>query len=285
MPGPERPRLLLRLLPRRAVSRWAGRLARVRWPGFLLRPVLRWYARRYGVRLEEARLPLAAYPTFAAFFTRDLADGLRPMPSEEDAIACPCDGRVAMAGTIEDGTLLQVKGRTYALADLLEDAEAAAALDGGTYLVLYLAPGDYHGFHWPFDGRVRRVRHVPGDLWSVDERGMRTVHGVLVRNERVVTLGETRGGGAFAYVPVGAINVGSIRLAFHDVRTNRGRTAGAWEVDAAGVRGERFGGFELGSTLVLALAPQAGRLAAPAPGTPVRLGEAVGALAAPASRR
>ena len=275
-----KPPLLVRLLPRRGLSRLTGWFAHRRVPGFLLRPALRWYARRYRANLAEAARPLEDYRSFNDFFTRTLEEGVRPMPEDPQAIACPCDGTAAMSGTVESGTLLQVKGHTYSLGDLLGDAEAAAAFEGGTYAVLYLAPGDYHRYHWPFAGRIDTVRHVRGDLWPVNERAVESVERLFAVNERVVCLGDLPSGGRFAYIPVGALNVGSIKLDFHDLRTNRmgGAAAQRWAVSVEAGRGDPFGLFELGSTIVLVLSRDAGRLDVPPPGTTLRLGRPIGRL-------
>ena len=276
----QKPPLIVRLIPRRFVSRMTGWFARRRLPGFLLRPFLRWYARRYDADLTQAARPLAEYRSFVDFFTRTLKADARPLPEDPKAIACPCDGTVSMAGTVEHGTLLQVKGHTYSLAELLGLQPAADLLEGGTYVVLYLAPGDYHRFYWPFDGRVETAVHMPGDLWPVNERSVGGVERLFARNERVVCFGTVAGEAAFAYVPVGALNVGSIRLAFAPVRTNRwSRRPPASELpDVAGKRGDEFGWFELGSTIVLVLAPDAGTLDTLVAGTRVRMGQPIGRL-------
>lgn len=280
-----KPPLLIRMLPRRGLSRLVGWFARRRVPGFLLRPLLRVYAKAYGANLEESARPLEDFRSVTDFFTRTLKDGVRPMPADPAAIASPCDGTAAMSGTVEDGTLLQVKGHSYALADLLGDAEEAAAFEGGTYAVLYLAPGDYHRYHWPFDGTLDTVRHIRGDLWPVNERAVASVERLFAVNERVVCLGNVRtaagaAGGRFAYIPVGALNVGSIKLAFHELRTNRlGKVAAQrWPVAVDAARGDAFGLFELGSTIVMVLAKDAGALTPPAAGTTIRVGEPIGTL-------
>lgn len=275
-----KPPLIVRLIPRRGLSRLTGFFARRRLPGLLLRPLLRWYAKRYGADLTEAARPLEDYRSFVDFFTRELREGVRQMPAAEQEIACPCDGTASISGRVEAGTLVQVKGHTYALAELLGDPDEADGFEGGTYCVLYLAPGDYHRYHWPWAGTIDTVRHVRGDLWPVNERSVGSVERLFARNERVVCLGRTPAGARFAYIPVGALNVGSIRLAFHDVRTNRlGQTAAErWPVQVHGVRGDPFGWFELGSTIVLLLAKDAGTLVPPAPGTKIRVGDALGTM-------
>lgn len=276
----KKPPLLVRALPRRGLSRLTGWFAKRGVPGFLLRPMLRAYASRYGAKLEESSRPLEDFTSFTDFFTRTLKAGARPMPEDPAAIACPCDGAAAMSGIVEDQTLLQVKGHDYSLAQLLGDAEDAAQLEGGSYAVIYLAPGDYHRYHWPFDGIVDTVRHVRGELWPVNERAVESVDSLFAVNERVVCLGNTSSGARFAYIPVGALNVGSIKLAFLDLTTNRGGDVAArrWPVAAEGTRGDEFGLFELGSTVVMILAKDGGAINAPAAGTKLRLGETFGTL-------
>ena len=272
--------LWLRLTPRRALSRLLGFLGRRRFGPFT-QMFLRWYCKRYGADISEAAEPLTAYRTFLRFFARELKPGARPMPEDPNAIASPADGRTYVTGTLEDGTLVQAKGKTYTLEELLGNAEEAQALRGGHYHVIYLAPGDYHRFHWPFDGTTKTVRHIAGDLWPVNERAVEGVPGLFVRNERVVVSGHMASGAPFAYVPVGALNVGSIGLEFHDVRTNRAFRRGerrAWPLEITAQRGDPFGWFEFGSSIVLAIGPGGGTLHDFARTTKLRMGQPIGTL-------
>lgn len=147
------------------------------------------------------------------------------------------------------------------------------------YCVIYLAPGDYHRFHSPVSWVVESRRHFAGELYSVSPYLQRTLPGLFTLNERVVLLGRWRWG-FFSYVPVGATNVGSIKINFdRELRTNSLTTdtaadRAAEEAAARGEpysgfaeatyegasrllgghalkRGEEMGGFQLGSTIVL----------------------------------
>lgn len=147
------------------------------------------------------------------------------------------------------------------------------------YCVIYLAPGDYHRFHSPVSWVVESRRHFAGELYSVSPYLQRTLPGLFVLNERVVLLGRWRWG-FFSYIPVGATNVGSIKLNFDaELRTNSLTTDTAADRAAAEAakrgepysgfaeatyykasralqghalqRGEEMGGFQLGSTIVL----------------------------------
>lgn len=256
---------LIRALPRRAISRAVGALAACPVPAFLLTPVLALYARAYGVDLSEVAQPLRSFPTFQDFFTRRLRPGTRPLPDDDDAILSPSDSRVHAAGRVTDGLVLQAKGSEYGLDDLLGSPSVASAFEGGTYVTLYLAPGDYHRFHAPFDAEVDELRHLPGDLWPVFPRAVAALPGLLARNERIVLLGRTASGARFAYVPIGAMDVGSIRITLtRSPRTNAGGPAWPtrWMLDGVPVeRGEEVGCFRMGSSLVLLLAEDGGTLA------------------------
>lgn len=156
------------------------------------------------------------------------------------------------------------------------------------YLVVYLAPGDYHRFHSPTSWVVEKRRHFAGELYSVSPYLQRTLPGLFTLNERVVLLGRWRWG-FFSFTPVGATNVGSIRVNFdRELRTNSLTTDTAADRAAeeaanrgepysgfaeatyhaaskvlggyALKRGEEMGGFALGSSIVLVFeAPKGGR--------------------------
>ena len=283
-----RPPGWMRILPRRALSRLVGAAARTPLPSCLLRPLLRVYGRIYGVNWGEMARPLEDYGSVTDFFTRQLRPGARLMPEDPGAIACPADGRIAQAQVIEAGTLIQAKGLTYTVDDLLARPGAGEVFAGGTCQVVYLAPGDYHRFHWPFDAQVDRIVHEPGDLWPVNESAVATVPRLFARNERVVVEGRTMHpgrGDRFAFIAVGALNVGSIRLAFHDVRTNRGGPARrhTWAPASSAPwararRGQELGWFEMGSTVVLLLARSAGHLDSVEAGVRCHVGDRVGQL-------
>jgi phosphatidylserine decarboxylase len=237
-----------------SLSRITGRLSDLRLPGFALRPLLRAYVSTFGVDMEEAERPLDAYPTFNEFFTRRLRAGQRPVCVEPGAVPAPCDARLVSIGPVRpDGRLEAVKGRDYSIEALLGSAEDARPFRTGVQATLYLSPAMYHRVHSPVDGCVRAWRYVPGRLFPVNARGVRSIPGLFTRNERVAVFCETEAHGPVAVVLVGAANVGRMSLAFADLVTNRGK-AGRREEPARPVRLSRgcdLGTFNLGSTVVL----------------------------------
>jgi phosphatidylserine decarboxylase len=258
-------------------SRVLGRLSDVRLPSLLLVPLIHAYSRGYGVDLSEAAQPPSAYPSFNAFFTRRLRDGLRPVDTAAGVVVSPSDSRLSAIGPVPaDLQLEQVKGENYSLAALLGSASDAARFARGVYSTLYLSPAMYHRVHSPVDGDVVAWRYVPGRLYPVNAMGARSVPGLLARNERVVVRLDTAAHGAVAVVLVGATNVGRISLAFADLVTNRGHAAGETRPASKVLlrRGDELGVFNLGSTVVLLV--EAPRLEpATRSGAFVRVGEAL----------
>ena len=113
------------------------------------------------------------------------------------------------------------------------------------YIVVYLAPGDYHRFHSPASWVAEKRRHFPGELYSVSPYLQRKLPGLFTLNERVVLLGRWRWG-FFSFTPVGATNVGSIKINFdRELRTNSLTTDTAADraAEEASNRGEPYSGF------------------------------------------
>jgi phosphatidylserine decarboxylase len=270
-------RLLLTASSHPVLSRVTGRLADLRLPPALLQPLLRLYAGACGVELGEAALPLQAYPTFNAFFTRRLREGARPVAGGPGVVVSPSDSRLCAIGPVPaDARIEQVKGVSYSIEALLGSAEDAARFKCGVHATLYLSPAMYHRVHAPVDGAVHAWRYVPGRLFPVNPTGVRSVPGLFTRNERVAVFLESAAHGPVAVVLVGASNVGRISLAFTDLVTNRGHASGLFR-PPAGIalrRGDELGAFNLGSTVVLLVAdPSLAPVATT--GALVRVGEAL----------
>src|SRR5882762_7049788 len=161
---------LLRLLPKNTLSRTLGALLRAPMPRAVHKQIIRRFARAYGVDASEAEQDILTYPTFAEFFTRRLKPGLRPIAPGEGVPVSPVDGTLGELGRIENGTLLQAKGKLYTVAELVGGPQAeadAAQFEGGSFVTIYLAPYNYHRIHAPLGGFIEGYTYVPGHLWPV----------------------------------------------------------------------------------------------------------------------
>lgn len=264
------------LLPKKALTVFAGWVAGGRW-GWITTAIIRRFIRRYQVNMAEAAEPDAAsYASFNEFFTRALKTEARPLAPAR--FVCPVDGAISQFGAIAQDQIFQAKGHSYSTSALLAGQDSLAqAFQDGHFATLYLAPKDYHRVHMPCAGSLKRMIHVPGELFSVNPVTARGVPGLFARNERVVCLFDTDHG-PMALVLVGATIVGSMATVWHGVvNPPRTGTVREWTYAPGQVRlrqGEEMGRFLLGSTVVL-LWPKTTLAFDPewAPSRAVRVGE------------
>lgn len=261
-------------LPQGSVSRAWGWLARRERPRAGVAVLKKVFARAVGVELgDAAEKDMAAYPSLEALFVRRLAPGARPIDADPDAVVSPVDALCGATGTITQGTLLQIKGRSYSLERLLGDKAQAERFEGGSFATLYLAPRDYHRIHAPVTGEVREARLIPGALMPVFEESLNKVDELFARNERIITYLDTPRHGRVAVVKVGATLVGCIKVDYDDTlvgnrRDNINRRV-LYEHPKIIAKGGDLGAFELGSTVVVLAEPGQMDL------TPLKFGERV----------
>lgn len=274
--------LLLTVLPHHLLSKAMYGITRCTWAPLKDR-LIRWAVTHYRIDLDEVEHDAPEdFPSFNAFFTRSLLPEARPVDTASGSIVSPVDGEVSQAGPIEIDRLLQAKGHDFTLEALLGDPALAAPFVGGRFATLYLSPRDYHRIHMPLDGRLQRMIHVPGRLFSVNQGTARAVPNLFARNERIVNLFDTPAG-PMALIMVGAIFVGSMdtvwagTVAPAERRVTRWRYGGVTETPIHLSKGDEMGRFNMGSTVILLFGKDRvawdGMLA---PGTRVRVGQHIG---------
>ena len=245
--------LFMPILPKNDLSHAVGRLVHQPLPAPLARASVEWFAKRYQINMNEAEHPLSAYKTIGELFTRRLKPGVRPLGQ---GIVHPADAAITEAGSIENQTLIQAKGRTYTVSELIRSPHFSGDFEGGSYLTYYLCPTDYHRVHSPVDGRIIWSCHVPGELWPVNPWSVKKIKSLFAVNERIIVLFETPRGKA-ALVMVAATNVGNMTMSF-DTELNSSFRTGIRQVrehtykPAIPIgRGAEVGIFHMGSTVIM----------------------------------
>jgi phosphatidylserine decarboxylase len=254
-------KLLTQLSSRKIVSKLTGRFAKSK----LSRRMIPHFAKTYQINLEEAEKKIHDYPTLNTFFTRRLKEGVRSIDPRPDTVISPVDALITGMGEIKEGTILNVKGQTYTIREMLEDPEQEYVYHQGHYIVLYLSPTDYHRIHTPISGEIVKHVHKLGKVYPVNDFGLRHMKRVLSRNERLITYLKSSYT-EMAVVKVGALNVASIQL--NDRLTTK-------EVQ----KGDELAYFEFGSTVVLLIKDNTFQfLSTLREGDQVRLGEPIGTM-------
>jgi phosphatidylserine decarboxylase len=278
---------LLRRLPQAGMSRGLGRLADVPIAPRLRAPILGRVVRMLGIDMGEAERPLEHYGTLNELFVRKLKPGARSWPRDARTLASPVDGIVGQLGAIDNGTLLQAKGRRYRVNDLLGGVDADR-YQRGSFVTLYLSPRHYHRIHSPCEGAVVAAWHLPGALLPVNSAAAAHVDDLFPRNERLVCEMEGVALGRMAVVAIGATNVGRISAAFdpgwsgangEGWVTNRPRGAAAeskrYDPRIPMHQGAEIMAFHLGSTVVLLTERPVRLESGVGPGKEVRMGEVI----------
>ncbi|TBR44710.1 phosphatidylserine decarboxylase [Marinomonas agarivorans] len=247
--------LAQRITPQKTLSRLIGYLAasEQEWIKNLF---IEKFIDKYDVDMQQAiESDPRSYRSFNDFFTRAIKPELRPIVDKKGSIACPADGAVSQIGNIEHGTLLQAKGHSYSLTTLLGgDASLATQFLGGKFATIYLSPKDYHRVHMPLTGKLTKMIHVPGKLFSVNKVTAEQIPNVFARNERTVCLFETEVG-PMAVILVGAMIVASIETVWAGQVTPITDQVITWDYaklnDITLEKGDEMGRFKLGSTAIV----------------------------------
>jgi phosphatidylserine decarboxylase len=221
---------------------------------------IRMISKLAGVNWSEASsADISSYRHFNAFFTRTLKPEARVFDQNQNTLLCPCDGRISELGKIENGQIFQAKGQSYSLDTLLAgDPQYEQWLDGH-FCTIYLSPRDYHRVHMPLDGELSRMTHVPGRLFSVAPYTVRHVPSLFARNERVISVFETRFG-PVAQILVGAMLVSSMETVWEgEITPSKNRSVNTRHYTDRKIelsRGKEMGRFNMGSTVILILPAQ-----------------------------
>lgn len=245
--------LLLILLPKNLLSRFIGRLVSIRWPRPLARVIVRGFAHIFSIDVSEAEKQIDEYGSVQEFFIRRLKPGARKLPDGANLLLSPCDGVMSETGFIKHGQLIQAKGKTYQLRDLVGSQEIANCFEGGYFATIYLSPRDYHRFHMPCDGVIKQTIYIPGALWPVNAWAVRNINNLFCINERIISMLKTEHDKLLAHIAVGATNVGKIKLEYCSIESNLDGKASMIKHDnqIKMNKGQELGRFMFGSTVII----------------------------------
>jgi len=150
------------------------------------------------------------YSSFNEFFIRSLNPKTRLIDKNHNILISPCDGKISAYENINLDNLVQIKGFTYSLKELLEDDEVYNLYEGGTCLIFRLCPTDYHRFHFIDDGVCSTTTKIKGHYYSVNPVALKSVKKLFCQNKREWSIFHTDNFNDVIYMEVGATCVGTI---------------------------------------------------------------------------
>ena len=213
------------------------------------------YVKLMGLDMTDFQNP-SEYKTLNKLFTRSIQNNPREITTDTNIMIAPTDSLVSDFGEIAEGKAYQIKGMSYDINELFGEhhEKASADVDGGQFANFYLSPKDYHRYHSPQTLTISSLTHIPGKLYPVNFPLLRNKKNLFIENERVIIEGTDQNNKTFVMVLVGALNVGKMIVTFEDrVNTNTDiREPQHYTYENLTLeKGELFGWFEMGSTILL----------------------------------
>ncbi|CAE6530642.1 unnamed protein product [Rhizoctonia solani] len=138
-------------------SGWFGPMARADMPTF------------FDTFLCDQDASYCGFQSWDDYFTRSLRPGARPVEHLQDnsVINSACESTVyCIANNIKERDGFWLKGQPYSLQDMFHDDPFTKHFVGGTIFQCYLRPIYYHRWHSPVNGRVVKIRVIPGVYFS-----------------------------------------------------------------------------------------------------------------------
>lgn len=168
----------------------------------------------YGINMDDFDPSnIEEYPTFEDFFTRRHKKGSRPIyePKSPYSAVVVADSRVVTYATFPEAHKLWIKGHNFSIEHLIMDRQLARTFTDGSVASFRLSPQDYHRYHSPVGGVVKRYRSMPGDYFQVDPVALHSGVDILTRNRRDYLIIKSEEFGYVLFVAIGSTEVGSVK--------------------------------------------------------------------------
>jgi phosphatidylserine decarboxylase len=129
-------------------------------------------AARNAMNLDEfqtdSRAPFLGFKSWNDFFVRRFRPGMRPVahPDNDKAIVSACESRpYAIQTNVGKYDTFWIKSMPYSMYQLL-DGQFVDQFVGGTVYQAFLSTLNYHRWHSPVSGTIKKLRRVPGTYYS-----------------------------------------------------------------------------------------------------------------------
>jgi len=174
------------------------------------------FVRDFEIPMEEYEGSPQSFKSFNEFFIRKFKPGVRKFCPVEEGMPAFAEARYYGFESIREDQVFPVKGGYLSAESLLGSKDKASPFSGGPLLLARLCPVDYHRYHYPDDGRTLDSYSIPGELHSVNPVALAQRGEIFIKNERRVSILETKHFGKLAYIEVGALCVGKIVQSFDE---------------------------------------------------------------------
>ena len=172
------------------------------------------FVKNNNINMEESVKNIEDFQSFNDFFVRKLREGARIVSETKDDLSSPADGKILAYENIEKKDQFFLKGSKFSLGGFLRDDKLAQKFRGGTFIIVRLAPSDYHRFHFPASGNISDSKKIEGYYYSVSTHAIKKNFMIFCENKREYSILDTKEFGQILLSEIGATMVGGIKQTY-----------------------------------------------------------------------
>ena len=118
--------------------------------------------------IHDSKAPYFGFKSWNHFFIREFKPGVRPIaePDNNSVIVSACESApFAISTHVKEHDRFWLKSQPYSLRHML-DGLFVDEFVGGTVYQAFLSPENYHRWHSPMSGTIKKIHHVDGTYYS-----------------------------------------------------------------------------------------------------------------------
>ncbi|GAB6155571.1 phosphatidylserine decarboxylase [Desulfosporosinus burensis] len=184
------------------------------------------FINEFKIDMARFEMPEKGFNNFNEFFYRKLKKEKINIESDKKILISPCDGKILAYENIDIKMLIQIKGITYSLAELIGHDSIDSNYTEGSCLIVRLPPSDYHRFHFVDHGTCSPTTKIKGFYYSVNPTSLNRIKKIFCANKREWSILDSENFGEILYVEVGATFVGSIIQTYNNKKVEKGDEKG-----------------------------------------------------------
>ena len=128
----------------------------------------------------------------------------------ENTLVSPADGRIFVYENLSEVSKFFLKGDEFTLQEFFKDDFLAEKYKDGVFMIIRLAPVDYHRYHFPADGFINKSRLIEGYYYSVSPHAIKKNFRIYCENKREYSTLKTEKFGDIIISEIAATMVGGI---------------------------------------------------------------------------
>lgn len=180
-----------------------------------------------GINMKESKKDVSEFKSFNEFFIRELKDGSRPVDIDENTLVSPADGKIFVYENLSEVNKFFLKGDEFTLQEFFKDNFLAEKYKDGVFMIVRLAPVDYHRYHFPADGFISKSKEIKGYYYSVSPHAIKKNFRIYCENKREYSILKTDKFGDIVISEIAATMVGGITQSYTpDSHVNKGQEKG-----------------------------------------------------------